>query len=517
MHQIAGQARLLLHLSDQHGWSRQIELAPQVPFQGDSFTLSAVLNLADVQAVIESAEQQTGIERSEYTLNLVPEFQIEGALAGQTLAETYAPALSFSMDREHLWLKSVGAGQDPTANTLEGAVNVLVSEPAAIPILGMDLPVRAGRMLAVAGLIIGLGGLTSTVLSLRPRPVVQQAPALSQAAQPTLRSLPAVPDQPSGRFEGEEPPRRKRPLRLAADFRAWGRLAAAALLPVMIIPAASLVLAALAAGMGPGGFSLDRVGESLAGRARAAGAPAAASAMIYVPGVDVVFSEGLGSVHLGPYYLDVTEVSNAQWAACVAAGLCPEPQLHGSLLGSYYHDPAFAEYPVVGITWAEASAYCRWRGGRLPTAGEWEYAARGGRAGGLLTVYPWGDAWLDGAANTCDASCRPDDPTQVTPDIQDGWSQLAPVGWFTAGKSALGLLDMAGNVAEWVAPGASQPDVYAVRGGAWNLSPQAARSAISMSVPPETRSVGIGLRCAQDVGADQARLPGTGGDYAWES
>jgi formylglycine-generating enzyme required for sulfatase activity len=95
------------------------------------------------------------------------------------------------------------------------------------------------------------------------------------------------------------------------------------------------------------------------------------------------------------------------------------------------------DYPVVGVSWFEAVAYCRWLTAqtgipfRLPTEAEWEKAARGpdGR------IWPWGNIWEDGRCNSKEA----------------GKERTTPVGSFPDGASPYGVLDMAGNVWEWCA------------------------------------------------------------------
>jgi formylglycine-generating enzyme required for sulfatase activity len=134
-------------------------------------------------------------------------------------------------------------------------------------------------------------------------------------------------------------------------------------------------------------------------------------------------------VVLDGFWIDRTEVTNAQYAQCVAAGACR--------VSSYADDSRYngATQPVVGVSWEEAAAYAAWVGGRLPTEAEWEYAARGPES----LVYPWGNEWETGLAN-----CREE-------DCQDGYAMTAPVGSFPEGASWVGAVDLAGNVWEWVA------------------------------------------------------------------
>jgi eukaryotic-like serine/threonine-protein kinase len=140
-------------------------------------------------------------------------------------------------------------------------------------------------------------------------------------------------------------------------------------------------------------------------------------------------------VTLDAYYIDVYEVTNASYALCVQDGACTEPYYKASYMRSeYYGNPQYDNYPVIWVDWNQAEAFCEWRGGVLPTEAQWEKAARGpdGR------LYPWGDEVPD---------C-----TRANYWGQSGGcvGDTSPVGSYPLGASPSGLMDMIGNVREWV-------------------------------------------------------------------
>ncbi len=147
---------------------------------------------------------------------------------------------------------------------------------------------------------------------------------------------------------------------------------------------------------------------------------------------------------LDAFWIDKYEVTNQQYKACMDAGVCTEPHRIGSYTyPDYFNNPAYDTYPVVWVTWFQATEYCSWAGRRLPTEAEWEKAARGtdGRK------YPWGnDPYTADKANICDVNCT---RTHKLNEFDDGYPDLAPVGSFPAGASPYGVLDMAGNAWEW--------------------------------------------------------------------
>lgn len=130
------------------------------------------------------------------------------------------------------------------------------------------------------------------------------------------------------------------------------------------------------------------------------------------------------AVQLDGYWIDRTEITAKQYLLCVASEVCANPT-----------DPRFPNeetggdllLPAVGISWADAESYCRWAGKRLPTEAEWEKAARGPNG----ALYPWGDTSPYAMIGT------------------EGAGEVRPADPESFDRSVYGVLDMAGNVAEW--------------------------------------------------------------------
>jgi formylglycine-generating enzyme required for sulfatase activity len=174
-------------------------------------------------------------------------------------------------------------------------------------------------------------------------------------------------------------------------------------------------------------------------------------------------------VDVAAFELARTPVTNAQYAAFVEdAGAEPPP-----------HGPAPDDHPAAFVDWHDASAFCAWAGGRLPTEAEWEKAARG--ADGRR--WPWGND---------------DDASRAAVGRGIGGT-TAPVGAHPGGTSPYGLQDMAGNVWEWTSSEYGGGEMV-LRGGSFASPGLAwARSAMRSRTRPERRQAHNGFRVARDA------------------
>jgi serine/threonine-protein kinase len=202
----------------------------------------------------------------------------------------------------------------------------------------------------------------------------------------------------------------------------------------------------------------------------------------------------LHTVELKAYRIDKYEVTNSQYAVCVAKGGCTDPLIS---INAYYNKPAYSNYPVVGVDWKQANAYCAWAGKRLPSEAEWEKAARGSAD---TRMYPWGDRVPDCTLANF-GTCK---------------KEIAAVGSYPAGVSPSGTMDMAGNVWEWVndwyredyytdspasnPTGPTTGTRRVLRGGSWDFDQGPLRVAYRDSSPEFNRYHNIGFRCAASAG-----------------
>ncbi len=189
-----------------------------------------------------------------------------------------------------------------------------------------------------------------------------------------------------------------------------------------------------------------------------------------------------------PFWLSKYPVTNSQYALFIEAGGYECERLWSEegwewvgnnkiKMPAYWGDALFnsPNQPVVGVSWWEADAYCRWAELFLPTADQAEAAARGPKG----FEYPWGDTWEDGICNS----------------EESGLGSSSAVGIFPRDSSPFGLEDMAGNVWEWCS------DTYGAvlrvfRGGGWGDGAGSCRAARRYGLGPEYRDVFLGFRVA---------------------
>lgn len=200
----------------------------------------------------------------------------------------------------------------------------------------------------------------------------------------------------------------------------------------------------------------------------------------------------LRPVFLPSFHMDRVEVTGKRWLRCVAAGKCAS-------IASASRHPAL---PVTGVSFVQARAYCRFAGGDLPTEEQWEKAARGMAV--PVWIWPWGTT--GSARCSCLASTkRPD----------GGKAQPAEPGCFLCDMSPYGVLDMGGNVAEWVvgarvgsgdrkAGSSIQP---VVKGGSFKTGLGRARVAARRVASSGRARADIGFRCVFSVRGKVLRPP----------
>ncbi len=237
-------------------------------------------------------------------------------------------------------------------------------------------------------------------------------------------------------------------------------------------------------------------------------------------------------VRLSPFYIDATEVTNAEFARFVqATGYKTDAEKKGSSWvfkkgqedwdavdgADWRHrlgpDSTISDkmnHPVVNVSWNDAAAYAKWAGKRLPTEAEWEYAARGGREG---EIYPWGNQLKpDGKviANFWQGTWPNDNK------LEDSYYYTAPVASFQ--RNGFGLYDMIGNVWEWGMDwyaddyyehspakdprGPKAGEMRVVRGGSWFCSEDycgAYRVGFRGKSPEDSSFNNVGFRCAKAV------------------
>ena len=198
----------------------------------------------------------------------------------------------------------------------------------------------------------------------------------------------------------------------------------------------------------------------------------------------------LGTYHrrwVRPFYIDRYEVSIGEYREFInATEHRPLPKWVDDLVKSVDH-------PALGVSWYDASSYCKWIGKRLPTQDEWEFAARGQER----RRYPWGESHPDGKrGNFADKSSGLDWASRV---YDDGYKYTAPVTAFPAGSTPEGVYNLAGNVKEWTQDTYFAKEKAITKGGSYFNSFDDMMAGDRRWYNMNTLDRTVGFRCACDI------------------
>ena len=393
-------------------------------------------------------------------------------------------------------LVSFNVGSSAPVEEILAEPTVLVSEVAELP---SPTPTREPQVVIVTATSAGMVVVQPTPTPLPPTPAPQEAteaasPAAAQAVGTPLATPTATPEE-------------------------------GALDPILLANATRMELVS--------------GGDFLMGTNQSEVAAAVSECVnVYAGTCDPAFAEDSFPPHnviLDSFQMEVTEVTAGQYVAFLNT-LGPNSHLTGcgsqpcaatnaesessniTFDGTLYAVPdVVSNLPATHVTWYGAAAYCEAIGRRLPTEAEWERAARGADS----RVYPWGNQWAPELANTN----RRDNTGQRTS------AGPVAVGSFPEGASPYGLLDMGGNVAEWVSDW-YQSNYYSLpeagglnpqgpvsgtskvaRGGSWDTVPFFARAMHRQDFDPLTQALFIGFRCV----SDDTPITSAGGDSSGTS
>jgi formylglycine-generating enzyme len=172
-------------------------------------------------------------------------------------------------------------------------------------------------------------------------------------------------------------------------------------------------------------------------------------------------------VTLSAFYIDRTEITVENFKKF-------QPRYNEKL---YTNGKPCPQCPAMGIDWYQARKYCHWAGKRLPSEEEWEAAARGNST----FTWPWGNEFLPKHANTFGKD--------------DGHLSVAPVASLPSGASPYGVMDMTGNVWEWVQT--KDKDLKIVKGGGWTSYNNQSKISFRNKVDAKLKNPTFGIRCTR--------------------
>jgi formylglycine-generating enzyme required for sulfatase activity/phage FluMu protein Com len=389
------------------------------------------------------------------------------------------------------WAHTLDASQIPTPTSLPAANEPEASKKIISGSLETTCP-RCGTLLTVGVKFCKKCG--NPITDLHAGQSVQSPTPMeaAQLVQPMTPKLETLPGKPAAQKPEKLEPEKKTP-RTRKRLPKWGWWVGGGVLLALIAAAVVLVIVTRPVPLPESGATRLREIDGMT--------------EIYIPegeflmgGDDSVQDEWPGeipqhTVLLDAYWIDQHEVTNAQYALCVAADACTEPaEKYSNKRNSYYGHPSFENHPVLMVTIDQAREYCGWAGGSLPTEAQWEKAARGTDG----QMYPWGD--------------EPPDETLLNYDLNvDDTTEVCS---YPEGNSPYGLCDMAGNLWEYASDwynesyyrnspdsnpeGPASGTQIVVRGGSFADTEDVFRASFRFANDIESVWVNFGFRCVSE-------------------
>lgn len=197
--ELRGSYDLVAVLSAQNGWQRTLTLAEPQPFRGSQLTAQGTLQLSQLGSLIEQFEAQTGLQRQQYTLTIIPHITIDGALGGEPLHDSFAPQLEFRVDDLQIQMLTGRGSEDALRPVQAGSLSRTRDEPNALSLLGLTLDVAMARKWALiaAALSISLAALAGRGLLRAARQSEQMRIQLRYGAM--IVDIAGQPDQHTAR------------------------------------------------------------------------------------------------------------------------------------------------------------------------------------------------------------------------------------------------------------------------------------------------------------------------------
>lgn len=213
------------------------------------------------------------------------------------------------------------------------------------------------------------------------------------------------------------------------------------------------------------------------------------------PGWTSYINQTYHKADVKPFYIDKHEVSYGEYKAFLdATGHRPLPDKIVKFIPG-------DDYPVVGVSWYDADAYCKWKGKRLLTQDEWEFVARGK----VRRKYPWGNELPDGERGNF-ADINSDVPWKNI-SYDDGYKYLAPVKSYPEGTTPEGVYNLGGNTKEWTSTIDKEKQTAIAKGGSFKNAFDDMLSADQRSHKLDSIDRTIGFRCAGDIESYPKKLP----------